>query len=125
MSAPTNLKHPTFLQGGWTRNRHWAECGRYRFQLTSSLLGARFRRVTRHIVLLFDERLDWPGLLLIGEELERTLRSNSTEPMGESGAVPPQKVSEVYRKKVVFGWRPKAWVSDCPARVTLSSHTTG
>jgi len=36
---------------------------------------------TRHIVLLFDERVELPGLSLLEAELVRTLRSNSTEPI--------------------------------------------
>src|SRR5258708_19496754 len=36
---------------------------------------------TRHIVLLFDERVELPGLSLLDAELVRTLRSNSTEPV--------------------------------------------
>jgi signal transduction histidine kinase len=36
---------------------------------------------TRHIVLLFDERVELPGLSLLDAELVRTLRSNSTEPI--------------------------------------------
>src|SRR5260370_6157277 len=34
---------------------------------------------TRHIVLLFDERVELPGLSLLDAELVRTLRSNSTD----------------------------------------------
>ena len=36
---------------------------------------------TRHIVLLFDERVELPGLSLLEAEFVRTLRSNSTEPV--------------------------------------------
>jgi hypothetical protein len=36
---------------------------------------------TRNIVLLFDERVELPGLSLLEAELVRTLRSNSTEPI--------------------------------------------
>jgi signal transduction histidine kinase len=36
---------------------------------------------TRHIVLLFDERVELPGLSLLEAELVRTLRSNSSEPI--------------------------------------------
>ncbi len=36
---------------------------------------------TRHIVLLFDERVELPGLSLMDAELVRTLRSDSTEPI--------------------------------------------
>jgi hypothetical protein len=36
---------------------------------------------TRHVVLLFDERVELPGLSLLDEELVRALRSNSTEPV--------------------------------------------
>jgi len=36
---------------------------------------------TRHIVLLFDERVELPGLSLLDAELVRTLRSNSNEPI--------------------------------------------
>jgi signal transduction histidine kinase len=36
---------------------------------------------TRHIVLLFDERVELPGLSLLEAELVRTLRSNSNEPI--------------------------------------------
>jgi signal transduction histidine kinase len=36
---------------------------------------------TRHIVLLFDERVEIPGLSLLETELVHTLRSNSTEPI--------------------------------------------
>jgi signal transduction histidine kinase len=36
---------------------------------------------TRHIVLLFDERVELPGLSLLEAELVRTLRSNSIEPI--------------------------------------------
>jgi hypothetical protein len=36
---------------------------------------------TRHIVLLFDERVELPGLSLLEAELVRTLRSNSAEPI--------------------------------------------
>ena len=36
---------------------------------------------TRHIVLLFDERVELPGLSLLEAELFRTLQSNSTEPI--------------------------------------------
>jgi signal transduction histidine kinase len=36
---------------------------------------------TRQVVLLFDERVDLPGLSLLDAELVRTLRSNSTEPI--------------------------------------------
>jgi hypothetical protein len=36
---------------------------------------------TRHIVLLFDERVELPGLSLLDAELVRALRSNSTEPI--------------------------------------------
>ena len=36
---------------------------------------------TRNIVLLFDERVELPGLSLLDAELVRTLRSNSTEPI--------------------------------------------
>jgi signal transduction histidine kinase len=36
---------------------------------------------TRHILLLFDERVELPGLSLLDAELVRTLRSNSTEPI--------------------------------------------
>ena len=36
---------------------------------------------TRHIVLLFDERVELPGLSLLEAEIVRTLRSNSTEPI--------------------------------------------
>ena len=43
---------------------------------------------TRHIVLLFDERVELPGLSLLEAELVRTLRSKSTEPI------------EVYRKSM-------------------------
>src|SRR6476620_10792297 len=43
---------------------------------------------TRHIVLLFDERVELPGLSLLEAELVRTLRSNSTEPI------------EVYRESM-------------------------
>ena len=35
----------------------------------------------RHIVLLFDERVELPGLSLLEAELVRTLRSNSSEPI--------------------------------------------
>ena len=43
---------------------------------------------TRHIVLLFDERVELPGLSLLEAELVRTLRSTSTEPI------------EVYRESM-------------------------
>ena len=36
---------------------------------------------TRHVVLLFDERVELPGLTRLEEEFVRTLRSNSTEPI--------------------------------------------
>jgi len=36
---------------------------------------------TRHVVLLFDERVELPGLSLLDTELVNTLRSNSTEPI--------------------------------------------
>ena len=36
---------------------------------------------TRHVVLLFDERVELPGLSLLDAELVRTLRSNFTEPV--------------------------------------------
>jgi hypothetical protein len=36
---------------------------------------------TRHILFLFDERVELPGLSLLDAELARTLRSNSTEPI--------------------------------------------
>ena len=36
---------------------------------------------TRHIVLLFDERVELPGLSLLETEIVRTLRSNSNEPI--------------------------------------------
>jgi signal transduction histidine kinase len=36
---------------------------------------------TRHVVLLFDERVELPGLSLLDAELVNTLRSNSTEPI--------------------------------------------
>ena len=36
---------------------------------------------TRHVVLLFDERVELPGLTLLEEEFVRTLRSNSTDPI--------------------------------------------
>jgi signal transduction histidine kinase len=36
---------------------------------------------TRHILLLFDERVELPGLSLLDAELVHTLRSNSTEPV--------------------------------------------
>jgi hypothetical protein len=36
---------------------------------------------TRRIVLLFDERVELPGLSLLDAELVRALRSNSTEPV--------------------------------------------
>ncbi len=36
---------------------------------------------TRQVVLLFDERVELPGLSLLDAELVRTLRSNSTEPI--------------------------------------------
>ena len=36
---------------------------------------------TRHVVLLFDERVELPGLSLLDAELVRALRSNSTEPV--------------------------------------------
>ena len=36
---------------------------------------------TRHVVLLFDERVELPGLSLLEAELVRTLRSNSSEPI--------------------------------------------
>src|SRR5258705_13526068 len=36
---------------------------------------------TRDIVLLFDERVELPGLSLLDAELVRTLRSNSNEPI--------------------------------------------
>jgi signal transduction histidine kinase len=36
---------------------------------------------TRHIVLLFDERVELPGLSLLEAELVGTLRSNSSEPI--------------------------------------------
>jgi signal transduction histidine kinase len=36
---------------------------------------------TRNVVLLFDERVELPGLSLLEAELVRTLRSNSTEPI--------------------------------------------
>jgi signal transduction histidine kinase len=36
---------------------------------------------TRHILFLFDERVELPGLSLLDAELVRTLRSNSTEPI--------------------------------------------
>jgi signal transduction histidine kinase len=36
---------------------------------------------TRQVVLLFDERVELPGLSLLEAELVRTLRSNSTEPI--------------------------------------------
>ena len=36
---------------------------------------------TRNILLLFDERVELPGLSLLDAELVRTLRSNSTEPI--------------------------------------------
>src|SRR5882672_8186433 len=36
---------------------------------------------TRHIVLVFDERVELPGLSLLEAELVRTLRSNSSEPI--------------------------------------------
>jgi len=36
---------------------------------------------TRHIVLLFDERVELPGLSLLEAELVQTLRSNSNEPI--------------------------------------------
>jgi signal transduction histidine kinase len=36
---------------------------------------------TRHIVLLFDERVELPGLSLLESELVRSLRSNSSEPV--------------------------------------------
>src|SRR5258708_8276055 len=45
---------------------------------------------TRHIVLLFDERVELPGLSLLEAELVRTLRSNSTEPI------------EVYHETIDF-----------------------
>ena len=36
---------------------------------------------TRHIVLLYDERIELPGLSLLDNEIVRTLRSGSTEPI--------------------------------------------
>jgi signal transduction histidine kinase len=36
---------------------------------------------TRHVVLLFDERVELPGLSLLDKELANTLRANSTEPV--------------------------------------------
>ena len=36
---------------------------------------------TRHVVLLFDERVELPGLSLLDAELVNTLRANSTEPV--------------------------------------------
>jgi signal transduction histidine kinase len=36
---------------------------------------------TRHVVLLYDERIELPGLSLLDAELVNTLRSNSTEPI--------------------------------------------
>ena len=36
---------------------------------------------TRHIVLLFDERVELPGLALLEAEFVHTLRSNATEPV--------------------------------------------
>ena len=36
---------------------------------------------TRHIVLLFDERVELPGLSLLEAEFVHTLRSDSTEPV--------------------------------------------
>ena len=36
---------------------------------------------TRHVVLLYDERVELPGLSLLDTELVNTLRSNSTEPV--------------------------------------------
>src|SRR5882672_12434181 len=36
---------------------------------------------TRHIVLLFDERVELPGLALLEAEFVHTLRSNSAEPV--------------------------------------------
>jgi hypothetical protein len=36
---------------------------------------------TRHIVLLFDERLELPGLSLLDAELDHVLRSGSSEPI--------------------------------------------
>ena len=35
----------------------------------------------RHVVLLFDERPELPGLALLEADLVRTLRANSTEPI--------------------------------------------
>ena len=36
---------------------------------------------TRHVVLLFDERVELPGLSFLDAELANTLRANSTEPI--------------------------------------------
>jgi hypothetical protein len=36
---------------------------------------------TRHVVLLYDERVELPGLALLDTELVNTLRSNSGEPI--------------------------------------------
>ena len=36
---------------------------------------------TRHVVLLYDERVELPGLSLLDAELVNTLRANSTEPI--------------------------------------------
>ena len=50
--------------------------------LTMSITGCLpVSAATRHIVLLFDERVELPGLSLLDAELVRTLRSNSTEPV--------------------------------------------
>ena len=45
---------------------------------------------TRHVVLLFDERPELPGLALLEADLVRTLRANSTEPI------------EIYREEIVL-----------------------
>lgn len=37
--------------------------------------------VTRHVVLLFDERVELPGLSLLDKELANTLWANSPEPV--------------------------------------------
>jgi hypothetical protein len=84
--APLRIVLPVWAVPAWVPTRRAARlrsllliaCAGFVVSITGCLPALA---ATRHVVLLYDERVELPGLSLLDTELVNTLRSNSTDPI--------------------------------------------